>query len=1761
MGFYGNITNTSKTTFNFDVTYSSRYEMEQKSSTDGVYLGRYALVEYSTGCSEDTFFNAYVMDSMATQFFTSYDEATRTKIKYGAERNDTTVRMGDIIRVEPNDKNGFTATRFYECIGGDRYNIAQFKMLVDSDNRYTQNFNIDRAKFGDGKGYDSTVWVKASVVENGLQRIKYVQIAELNSVVPTFDICADAPTQTPIAPHFDTSSTNVYYKVHWQPNWGFRIKREDDHRYSDEKIVHTKQVYHKTGTYDTIETLYLEKKHPFLYDEKGEVILDENGQPTYNESEWIYDWIVPQIPVGGTQPEIPQLDGAIFYNEQGFYPWVKTEINEIDNEITMTPGQSGNLYNSHNGEAPKEADDTYELSIRLPIIGNTVSKMWDIIYNDPGNGMPRNTDIEWGSTAGVRMISPTYIKDKITQKPIVGAMDWNQYNIKSMAGCINSVHDLMGMIVDTMPDFADTSNAALDRIYYNKADGKFYIKYLKYNYKNLIEPDPATGRVNYDGINLEEVVERYKQIDLTQFAPNTYFYKSGQNYYLDANESPSRGNKYVSIEAKRELLSDDYAPNSYYYRKFTDADVAQIAKVRDDKIADYDKALENGQLTLDAYNAAVQRARDEYWASYWAFDQSFYVDSNELPSRGREYYYVHPKQIANAMVMFYEPNKYFYTLKDNPTDPDEPEDEPENELDKYTLMTETSEDFKTRYEELIETRQFYRIEQEGTKLETQPDEMGGYIQVEVPVYVAYEVTLIPFEENKYYFWNMTENVFTLQNTIIPKALYYELEVEPRHGFYEANMYHYKDGNNYILDTNLMREDPTREYFTLTVTEVPNTFYEPHIYYFYNDIGKKYVLDIEKTMTEGRVYYQKNNLYVAHDVAAIFADGAVWNDYANKVPDTVCLATRSEYYDWKELEGFGRELNTIHGLIIEINRLLQMQDYQTRELNTVQGCINQVKDILNTFEMLKPGNFVIIDEYGRFSNSGWDSKQDFETTNEQVTHPEKNTLADGDGRWIKVSMDYNAIAPNIKFTHEFNKVDDTATFSDKNIPLDDESSGNNDDTDDELVLYTPIVDNKGHVVGKNEETVTLPYGFKYFYAQNSEANGKWSQGEGVTASANESVNRIAADSTKDTFKFEAGNKWVRFQTDAKTNNDTNKETTADGKNILTIAHETHDIDTAAAADSDINGNGDSITIQDVEFDTAGHVTKNKKHKYTLPFGFKKITTNGRGTNTAENATGTPKTEEVVADNTQDTLAVNSGNEWVRIDSNDEANQIVISHDIHTLTTEDKEASDLNSGNGEDTLTIQDIEFDKAGHMTKNQKHKYTLPFGFKKIATNGRSTNSDENATGNPVKNDVVADNTQDTLNIDSGNLWIRIDTDATKDAIIISHDIHDTTTAAKADSNINDNGDKITIQDIEFDKAGHMTKNQAHSYILPYGFKKFTGANSNAVTAPTDAASGTLIATTTQDTLNVSMMNKWLKVDTATAKGLKLGHILSGVTAGSYGQSENKTVEQLDVNNTFSIPYITVDEAGHITAASTKTIVIPENFKKISVGAVSSAATNVADGLAGSVMADKLEDELTLYPGNKWIRIAANRAASNVSADDAITFSHVLSGATAGSYGDSAAQQPNFSGTFKVPFLTIDEAGHITAISEHTVTIPKASLSDAKKNTADVIVQLSLNETTGAFSTTRANVGTLALTGFSAGETGRVAANDSINVAFSKVDGRLNTLESKSLVETSTKFSYTYNGTTSEKTIAQLCEYIASLEGQIATLKSRVDNLETPPSA
>lgn len=54
------------------------------------------------------------------------------------------------------------------------------------------------------------------------------------------------------------------------------------------------------------------------------------------------------------------------------------------------------------------------------------------------------------------------------------------------------------------------------------------------------------------------------------------------------------------------------------------------------------------------------------------------------------------------------------------------------------------------------------------------------------------------------------------------------------------------------------------------------------------------------------------------------------------------------------------------------------------------------------------------------------------------------------------------------------------------------------------------------------------------------------------------------------------------------------------------------------------------------------------------------------------------------------------------------------------------------------------------------------------------------------------------------------------------------------------------------------------------------------------------------------------------------------------------------------------------------------------------------------------------------------------------TISHEVSGVTAGTYGSSVAQAPNYGSTFSVPYITSDEFGHLTAAGTASVKIPAA---------------------------------------------------------------------------------------------------------------------------
>ena len=95
------------------------------------------------------------------------------------------------------------------------------------------------------------------------------------------------------------------------------------------------------------------------------------------------------------------------------------------------------------------------------------------------------------------------------------------------------------------------------------------------------------------------------------------------------------------------------------------------------------------------------------------------------------------------------------------------------------------------------------------------------------------------------------------------------------------------------------------------------------------------------------------------------------------------------------------------------------------------------------------------------------------------------------------------------------------------------------------------------------------------------------------------------------------------------------------------------------------------------------------------------------------------------------------------------------------------------------------------------------------------------------------------------------------------------------------------------------------------------------------------------------------------------------------------------------------------------------------------------DGTTGTITT---QDTNTTYSAATQSAAGLMSAADKKKLDGVATsannYSHPNSGATAGSYGPSANVSPALGGTFSVPYFTINTAGHVTAASTKTITLP-----------------------------------------------------------------------------------------------------------------------------
>lgn len=243
-----------------------------------------------------------------------------------------------------------------------------------------------------------------------------------------------------------------------------------------------------------------------------------------------------------------------------------------------------------------------------------------------------------------------------------------------------------------------------------------------------------------------------------------------------------------------------------------------------------------------------------------------------------------------------------------------------------------------------------------------------------------------------------------------------------------------------------------------------------------------------------------------------------------------------------------------------------------------------------------------------------------------------------------------------------------------------------------------------------------------------------------------------------------------------------------------------------------------------------------------------------------------------------------------------------------------------------------------------------------------------------------------------------------------------------------------------------------------------------------------------------------------SAETISFSLATSGVTAGTYGPSADVTGLN---GNTISVPQITVDTYGRVTSVVNRTYTSVNtdtntntygrsgdtSSKIYLIGALEQSTSNKTtyshdtayvgtDGClysGGTKVLTAHQEVVNSAPTLAWgttstvgtvggtaltVKLPSNpntntahthAAGTGISltgsggTSGTTTIGLANSGVTAGSYGPSAAASPAHSGTFSVPYITVDATGRITSATTQTITLPADSNTDTKVTQAAAI--------------------------------------------------------------------------------------------------------------
>lgn len=214
----------------------------------------------------------------------------------------------------------------------------------------------------------------------------------------------------------------------------------------------------------------------------------------------------------------------------------------------------------------------------------------------------------------------------------------------------------------------------------------------------------------------------------------------------------------------------------------------------------------------------------------------------------------------------------------------------------------------------------------------------------------------------------------------------------------------------------------------------------------------------------------------------------------------------------------------------------------------------------------------------------------------------------------------------------------------------------------------------------------------------------------------------------------------------------------------------------------------------------------------------------------------------------------------------------------------------------------------------------------------------------------------------------------------------------------------------------------------------------------TDIAYDTIATEGTYDSSSNKLMTKDA---TATAISTALGNL---ATAMVYKGTSTGAVSSNALNAPSGLSASDLATGWVIVMAGDSTIVPSE--------ATSGTKTTLLGKQISSNGDTKLEKgDMLIYNGTNWNVVTAEGQVVNGAAAVTVpvtntagsavtiatvdgtaitaTFKHDTSGVTAGSYGQTADASPSAgTGTFKIPYITVNSAGHITSVADKTITLP-----------------------------------------------------------------------------------------------------------------------------